>query len=205
MALVLQLLSGKLTGKQEMCRLNESFQQRGAMPSTSLRICRGVLILLAAAFLLPWGSGARDINAGLWLHRQTERTPMPPKRIVFVCVENSCRSQMAEAFARLHAPPGVELFSAGSRPSGKVNPRAVEFMKEIGYDLARHQSKGLDALPALPFTAAITMGCGDECAQLKAALHEDWAIPDPKELPAEEFRQIRALIESKVKDLLSRI
>lgn len=63
------------------------------------------------------------------------------KRILFVCVENSNRSQMAEAFARMHAPAEVEAHSAGSRPSGRINPRAVEFMSERGYDLTAHRSK----------------------------------------------------------------
>ncbi len=85
-----------------------------------------------------------------------------PKRIVFVCVENSNRSQIAEAFARLHGGERVEAYSAGSRPSGKVNPRAVEFMREVGYDLTAHRSKGIADLPAVEFDAVVGMGCGDE-------------------------------------------
>src|SRR5262245_59589670 len=129
---------------------------------------------------------------------------MPP-RLLFMCVENSCRSQMAEAFVRMHGGSKVEAFSAGSRPSGKVNLRAIEFMRELGYDLTAHQSKGLDDLPPGPFAAAITMGCGDACPNVPAAIHEDWGIPDPKELPADDFRRIRDQIGDKVKDLLTRI
>ena len=66
------------------------------------------------------------------------------RRVLFVCVENSNRSQMAEAFARIHGGGQVEALSAGSRPSGRVNPRAIEFMREVGYDLATHTSKSLD-------------------------------------------------------------
>ena len=106
---------------------------------------------------------------------------------------------MAEAFARI---AGIDAYSAGSRPSGKVNPRAIEAMRELGYDLSTHNSKSLDDLPNVPFDVAVTMGCGDECPNLRAARHEDWKIPDPKELPPEEFRQVRDLIESKVKELL---
>jgi protein-tyrosine-phosphatase len=120
-------------------------------------------------------------------------------KAVFVCVENSNRSQMAEAFARM---AGIEAYSAGSRPSGKVNPKAIEAMKELGYDLAAHQSKSLDDLPGVQFDVAVTMGCGDECPYLKAARREDWSIPDPKELPPEEFRKVRDLIGEKVKSLL---
>ena len=88
---------------------------------------------------------------------------MTRKRIIFVCVENSNRSQMAEAFAHIHGGDRVEAFSAGSRPSGRVNPRAVAAMQEVGYDLTTHTSKGLDEFNGQPFDAAVTMGCGDEC------------------------------------------
>jgi arsenate reductase len=127
------------------------------------------------------------------------------KRVVFVCVENSCRSQLAEALMNMHAAGGVEAHSAGSRPSGVVNPKAVASMAELDYDLARHASKGLDALPAVEFDAAVTMGCGDECPLVRARLREDWGIPDPKHLGPDEFRQVRDLIETKVKDLLRRL
>ena len=66
-----------------------------------------------------------------------------PKRVLFVCVENSNRSQMAEAFARIHGAGRVEAHSAGSRPSGRINPKAVEAMREVGYDLTAHASKSL--------------------------------------------------------------
>jgi protein-tyrosine-phosphatase len=125
------------------------------------------------------------------------------KRVVFVCVENSNRSQMAEAFARLHGGEELEAFSAGSRPSGRVNPKAIEAMKEIGYDLSRHRSKSLQDIAAIPFDVAVTMGCGDECPFIQATRRLDWDIPDPKEMPPEPFRAVRSLIETKVKELLA--
>jgi protein-tyrosine-phosphatase len=125
------------------------------------------------------------------------------KRIVFVCVENSNRSQMAEAFARLIG--GIEPFSAGSRPSGRVNPQAIAAMKELGYDLAAHQSKSLAELPDIEFDAAVTMGCGDECPTLRARRHIDWQIPDPKELPPAEFAKVRDLIGQKVRELVAEL
>jgi arsenate reductase (thioredoxin) len=129
---------------------------------------------------------------------------MPDRRkVVFVCVENSNRSQMAEAFARIHGGDRVEAFSAGSRPSGRVNPKAVEAMKEVGYDLTTHTSKGLEEFNGQQFDAAVTMGCGDECPLVDAKRRVEWQIPDPKALPPEQFREIRNLIESKVKELLS--
>ncbi len=127
----------------------------------------------------------------------------PVKRVLFVCVENSNRSQMAEAFARIHGGDRVVAFSAGSRPSGKVNPRAVQFMKEVGYDLSSHRSKSIEQFEGQDIDAAVTMGCGDACPLVKARRREEWQIPDPKELPDDEFRQVRDLIERKVKELLA--
>jgi protein-tyrosine-phosphatase len=125
------------------------------------------------------------------------------KSVLFVCVENSNRSQMAEAFARMHGPSTVEAYSAGSRPSGRVNPKAVEAMREVGYDLTRHRSKSLSDIPAIEYDAVIGMGCGDEgCPLVRAKRREEWDIPDPKELPPERFREVRDVIEKKVKELL---
>lgn len=120
-------------------------------------------------------------------------------KAVFVCVENSNRSQMAEAFARLD---GVEAYSAGSRPSGKVNPKAIEAMRELGYDLSTHHSKSLADLEGVEFDVAVTMGCGDACPNLNAARREEWQIPDPKGMSPEQFREVRDLIAAKVKELV---
>lgn len=126
-------------------------------------------------------------------------------RVLFVCVENSNRSQMAEAFARLHGGARVEAHSAGSRPSGRVNPKAIESMRERGCDLTRHLSKGLTDLPAVAFDAAVTMGCGDACPDVRARVREDWQIPDPREMTPDEFRLVRDRIEREVVALLSRL
>ncbi len=128
-----------------------------------------------------------------------------PVRLVFVCVENSNRSQMAEAFARLHGGARVEAWSAGSRPSGRVNPKAIESMREIGYDLTAHHSKGLSELPDEEFDAAVTMGCGDACPNVRARVREDWQIPDPREMGPDEFRHVRRRIEQEVAALLARL
>jgi arsenate reductase (thioredoxin) len=124
-------------------------------------------------------------------------------RIVFLCIENSNRSQMAEAFGHLYAPPGIEIYSAGSSPSGKVNPKAVEAMRELGYDMSAHRSKGLDALPPGELDYAITMGCGDSCPNLRAKHRLDWQIPDPKLLSPDDYRQVRNLIGRMVQALLT--
>ena len=128
-----------------------------------------------------------------------------PKLILFVCVENSNRSQMAEAFARIYGGEKVEAHSAGSRPSGRINPRAVEFMREVGYDLTTHASKSLDQFNRREVDVAVTMGCGDECPLVRAKRREEWQIPDPKEMLPEQYREVRDLIERKVRDLLARL
>jgi len=110
---------------------------------------------------------------------------------------------MAEAFARIHGGDAVYAYSAGSRPSGEVNPRAAESMKELGYDLSAHRSKSLDHLPDIEWDFVATMGCGDECPYIRAKRREDWQIPDPKSMPADEFREVRDRIEGEVKKLLS--
>lgn len=127
------------------------------------------------------------------------------KRVLFVCVENANRSQMAEAFARILGGESVEAYSAGSQPSGEVNLKAVEAMRELGYDLMSHGSKSLDELPDVAFDFVATMGCGDACPMVQAKQRADWSIPDPKHLPANEFRVIRDLIREKVRDTLDEL
>jgi arsenate reductase len=128
------------------------------------------------------------------------------KKILFVCIENSNRSQMSEAFARIHGGNDVEPFSSGSKPSGKINPKAIASMKELGYDLSSHHSKSLEEVKQFaPFDAVVTMGCGDACPWMPAKKFIDWQIPDPKEMNEDDFRKVRNLIEEKVKELLQEL
>jgi len=120
------------------------------------------------------------------------------KKVLFVCIENSCRSQMAEGFARTFGTGVVEAYSAGSRPSGKVNEKAIAAMRAIGYDLAAHDSKSLDEIPQIEYDCVVTMGCGDACPLVRARRREDWGIPDPKNLDEREFAEVRHLIRDKV-------
>jgi protein-tyrosine-phosphatase len=120
-----------------------------------------------------------------------------------VCVENANRSQMAQAFARMLGGTDVDAHSGGSRPSGRVNPKAIAAMAELGYDLTAHDSKGLDDYNGQEFDAAVTMGCGDACPLVNARRRIDWQIPDPREMPPDEFRKVRDLIGEKVKELLA--
>ncbi len=124
------------------------------------------------------------------------------KKVLFVCVENSCRSQMAEAFAKIHGKDRLEAHSAGSRASGEVNEKAIKSMQEIGYDLGIHTSKSLTAIPDMEYDYAITMGCGDECPYVKAKQRQDWAIPDPKNMNEQDFNKVRDTIETRILSLI---
>src|ERR1700755_212158 len=126
------------------------------------------------------------------------------KRGLFVCVENSNRSQMAEAFARMQAGASIEAVSGGSRTSGRINPRAIEFMREVGYDLTSHSSKSLDDIGG-EFDAVVTMGCGDSCPWVPSRARMDWQLKDPKDLSDDEYRAIRDDIASRVKNLLAKL
>jgi arsenate reductase len=128
------------------------------------------------------------------------------KKVLFVCVENSNRSQMSQAFAKIHGGENVEAYSAGSKPSGIVNPKAISAMKELNYDLSKHDSKSLSEVENFaPFDAVVTMGCGDACPWMPAKKFIDWQIPDPKHMNPIEFNQVRDLISEKVKSLLTEL
>lgn len=124
-------------------------------------------------------------------------------RVLFVCLENACRSQMAEAFANMLGAEGVEAYSAGLESGETVDGRAVEVMRELGYDLARHASKSVDDLPDIEFDYVITMGCGDESPVVKARMQIDWDVPDPSGMGLKDFRQARDAIRERVERLLA--
>ena len=127
-----------------------------------------------------------------------------PKKILFVCVENSNRSQMSQAFAKMIGGATVKAFSAGSNPSGRINQKAIVAMKQLGYDLKAHRSKSLDQVKEYaPFDAVVTMGCGDACPWMPTKQFIDWEIPDPREMNEEEFNKVRDLIKEKVTELVA--
>lgn len=131
---------------------------------------------------------------------------MEKKKVLFVCVENSNRSQMSQAFAKIHGGDSVEAYSAGSKPSGKINPKAIAAMKELGYDLSTHASKSLQEVEQYaPFDAVVTMGCGDACPWMPAKQFIDWQIPDPRDMNEEDFRKVRDGIGEKVKELVNNL
>jgi len=141
------------------------------------------------------------VNVALRFRAGFGRVAGTRKRLLFVCVENSNRSQMAEAFARML---GADAWSAGSRPSGRVNPKAIDAMREVGYDLSVHRSKSVDELPRGEFDCVVTMGCGDACPAVRARRREEWEIPDPRGMDPDAFRRVRDLIRSRVAELVAR-
>lgn len=128
------------------------------------------------------------------------------KKLLFVCIENSNRSQMSQAFATILGGDTVEAYSAGSRPSGIVNPKAIAAMKELGYDLSKHDSKSLEEVKVFaPFDVVVTMGCGDACPWMPAKRFVDWQIPDPKHMEPAEFNKVRDFIRDQVVGLLKEL
>jgi len=124
------------------------------------------------------------------------------KKVLFVCIENSCRSQMADGFAKVLGQGKIESYSAGSRPSGVVNPEAIKVMQEAGVDISAVKSKGFKDLTVKDFDYVITMGCKDTCPFVAAQKHVDWEIDDPKGKGDDSFRKTRDLIKEKVAQLI---
>jgi protein-tyrosine-phosphatase len=123
-------------------------------------------------------------------------------RLLFVCVENANRSQMAEGFARFHGGHRVEAVSAGSRPAGRINPRAIEAMAELGIDISEQACRSVDEVSGT-FDAVVTLGCSDACPRVSAGRREDWPLRDPAGLSDEAFRAIRDDIRKRVQVLLA--
>ncbi len=126
-------------------------------------------------------------------------------KIVFVCVENARRSQMAQGFAEVFGKEKLEVYSAGSRPSSQIDPLIIEVMKEKGIDLASKKPKSLNDLPPVEMNYLVTMGCEETCPAVSARKIIEWQIPDPKGKSIDIFREVRDLIEDKVRILLNEI
>lgn len=126
-------------------------------------------------------------------------------RVVFVCVENARRSQMAQGIAEAFGKGKVEVYSGGSRPSSEIDPLVIQVMKEKGIDLSKNRPKGLNDLPPIEMDYLITMGCEETCPFVLTKKVIEWEILDPKGKSIEVFRQVRDLIENKVRVLLKEI
>jgi arsenate reductase (thioredoxin) len=129
------------------------------------------------------------------------------KSVLFVCVENAGRSQMAEGFFRKYAPKGFMTLSAGTKPSGDINPLAIKVMKEIGIDISNHKSKDLTEDMMRNSTKIVNMGCMDKsfCPTLFIPNVIDWGIEDLKGRPIEKVREIRDDIDTKVRQLAAEL
>lgn len=126
------------------------------------------------------------------------------KKVAFICVHNSCRSQMAEAFGRVLGLNQLEVYSAGTEQRDLINQDAVRLMKEVGIDMELIQRPKLLAdIPAVDIV--ITMGCNVNCPNLPCTHREDWGLEDPTGKDDEAFRETRNTIKQKVEDLIHRI
>ena len=134
-------------------------------------------------------------------HENTKKT------VLFVCVQNAGRSQMAEGFFKKYGPKGYEPISAGTVPISQINPVAVEVMKEIGIDISKQKPKDLTEDMMRNATAIINMGCMDDkfCPALFVPKVIDWGIEDPKDKPIEKVRQIRDEIEKRVLEIIKSV
>jgi arsenate reductase len=123
--------------------------------------------------------------------------------VLFVCVQNAGRSQMAQALFERAAGGEHESRSAGSRPAAQVHPEVVEAMAEIGVDVAGRQPRGLDRMDLEWADLVVTMGCGDECPVIPGKPYVDWELQDPAGQPPEAVRAVRDEIERRVTSLLA--
>ena len=134
-----------------------------------------------------------------------EKNQMNKPKVAFICVHNSCRSQMAEAISKIFAGDVYEAYSAGTETKDRINQDAVKIIKELyNVDMEESQSsKLIDTLPAVDIV--ITMGCNVDCPWLPSRHREDWGLDDPSGLSKEEFIKTAKIIEEKVLDLKERI
>ncbi|WP_099221889.1 arsenate reductase ArsC [Listeria costaricensis] len=125
-------------------------------------------------------------------------------KIAFICIHNSCRSQIAEALGRKHLEGVAEVYSAGTEAYPEVKPLAIAVIKEYGLDPSSQHPKLLQDIPE-QLDILITMGCGVSCPAVPAKHREDWGLSDPSGGPIEDFRITRDLIEAKILELKERI
>lgn len=132
-------------------------------------------------------------------------TTSPPKSVLFACVHNAGRSQMAAAlFNTLADPTKARALSAGTEPASRVHPEVISVMREGGIDLSAAQPQRLTAELAEGTSLLVTMGCGEACPVVPGLAREDWPLPDPKGQSLDRVREIRAEIEERVRSLLAK-
>ncbi|MDK2919224.1 MAG: hypothetical protein PWQ37_1957 [Candidatus Petromonas sp.] len=126
------------------------------------------------------------------------------KKVAFVCVHNSCRSQMAEAWAKKLGSDVLEVYSAGTEEYPEVKPGAIKVLEEVGIDMSEHYPKLLSDIPE-EIDILVTMGCNVVCPYVPCKHSEDWGLDDPSGGPIEGFRKTRDIIKEKVQDLIDRV
>ena len=126
-------------------------------------------------------------------------------KILFACNENSCRSQIAEALAKNISQGKIEFYSAGSKPSGVVNPMAIKLLHSQGVHLKDHKSKHISEFTNIKIDYLILMGCGDQCPNITAERRIEWDIPDPKDMGRSEFLKVIKKIRREVQKLIGTI
>lgn len=126
------------------------------------------------------------------------------KKLAFVCVHNSCRSQMAEGWAKKLGSDVLEVYSAGTESYPEVKPLAVQVMEEAGVDMSGHYPKLLSDIPA-EVDILITMGCNVECPYVPCGFREDWGLTDPSGGQIDDYRKTRDIIKEKVEDLIQKV
>ena len=130
---------------------------------------------------------------------------MDGPKVLFVCVHNAGRSQMAAALLDHHAGGRVEVRSAGSTPADRINPAVVAVMDEIGIDLSKEFPKPISDEAVEASDVIVTMGCGDACPVFPSKRYLDWELPDPAGKGVEEVRPIRDEIDRRVRALLNEL
>jgi arsenate reductase (thioredoxin) len=130
---------------------------------------------------------------------------MGKKRIVFICIENARRSQIAQGFAEVFGGEKLEVYSAGSQPSSQIDPIVIEVMKEKGIDFSNKRPKGLNDLPPIEMDYLVTMGCEETCPAVPTKKIIEWEIPDPKGKSIDIVRNVRDMVEERVRTLLKEI
>tara|TARA_A100001388_G_scaffold211052_1_gene161629 strand:- start:1160 stop:1552 length:393 start_codon:yes stop_codon:yes gene_type:complete len=125
-------------------------------------------------------------------------------KVLFVCIENACRSQIAQALTDMSFRTQLQAFSAGSHPADQVNPKAIASLKRYGIEVSNLKPKSVGDFIGEDFDFVITMGCGDDCPFFPGAINIDWNIPDPKNMNEKEFDEVRDMILRNILDQFSK-
>jgi arsenate reductase (thioredoxin) len=202
-------------GQFELMIVTDDEQHHTAV--TSPAAMSAIVALTQADTVLAWDPANRTLIAaniiGTMPWTRTDNPPSPSQEptvsdkpsILFVCVHNAGRSQMAAGWLRHLAGDRVEVRSAGAEPADQINPVAVQAMREVGIDIAAEEPKKLDYATAQDSDVIVTMGCGDTCPVFPGKRYEDWQLTDPAGQPIEVVRTVRDDIRARVEKLITEL